>query len=142
MAKNDSTAGSAIPEELAGVQSQLAQMMGSGNDKTKRLIFNRVVCQLAEVLPELPPETFAIEPKPISASDQNLLDASDKLREAACMAEFIQSISLNVPHDGTILLQPGQVTGFYYAMENTIDRIKEAEVLIDTAMKQPVPLPS
>lgn len=142
MTENDSTAGSAIPEEFADVQSQLERMMGSADDKTKRLIFNRLIRQLAEVLPEPPPESFAKEPKPISSINRNLLDATDKLHEAACLAEFIQSISLNVPHNGGILLQPGQVTGFYYAMGSTIDRIKEAEVLITAARKQPEALPA
>lgn len=142
MTESDSTTGSAIPEELAGVQSQLEKMMGSADDKTKKLIFNRLVRQLAEVLPETPPESFAKEPKPISASTQNLLDATNKLHEAAYMAEFIQSISLNVPHDGAIMLQPGQVTGFYFVMQNTIARIKEAEVLIDTVRTQPEALPA
>lgn len=137
MTDSNDTASSAIPEELAGVQSQLEQMMGSVDDKTKRLIFNRLVLQLAEVLPEPAPESFAKEPKPISAVDRNLIDATDKLHEAAYLAEFIQSISLNVPHNGGILLHPGQVTGFYYAMKNTIDRIKEADVLITAAREQP-----
>ncbi|MDO9011949.1 MAG: hypothetical protein Q7U78_09115 [Gallionella sp.] len=143
MAKNDFTA---IPEELAaatvadhdmelsGVQATLDRILSSGDDRTKKLIFNRVVCRMADALPEAPSERLK-EAEP--ASHQSLRDATDKLSEAVYLAEFIQSISLNVPHDGSIILQPGQLTGFYYAMQNTIDRIKEAEVLIDTAMKQP-----
>ena len=154
MANTNSTLSSTTPEELAAVpvanhdaelsdvQARLNQMMSSGDDRAKKLIFNRVVCQLAEALPDVPPEAPAKEAEPMSPSTRNLFDAADKLREAAYLAEFIQSISLNVPPDGEILLQPGQVTGFYYAMKNTIDRIKEAETLIDTAMKQPEALPA
>lgn len=142
MTENNSTAGSAIPEELTGVQSQLERMMGSADDKTKKLIFNRLICQLSEVLPEPPPGSFAKEPEPISASARNLIDATERLNEAACMAEFIQSISLNVPHGGELLLQPGQVTGFYFVMQNTIDLINEAEGLIEAARKQPEALPA
>jgi hypothetical protein len=141
MAENDSTAGSATHEELADVQAVLERIMSSGDDRTKKLIFNRVLCQMADALPktELP---STLESEPIPAHTKNLIDAADKLREAASLAEFIQSISLNVPHGGTILLQPGQVTGFYYAMQNTIDRITEAEALIDTARKYPGALPA
>lgn len=59
--------------------------------------------------------------------------AVDKLNEAAYLAEFIQSISLNVPSDGALELQPAQLTGFYFAMQNTIDRIREAASLISAA---------
>jgi len=147
MAENDSTA---TPEEhasgavadhdmqLTDVQAALDRMMSSGDDKSKTRIFNQVICRMAEALPEVPPEKYAMkEPEPIPAHTKSLMAAADKLREAAYLAEFIQSISLNVPHGGELLLQPGQVTGFYYAMENTIDRIKEAEALIDEARKQP-----
>ncbi|MEJ1958362.1 MAG: hypothetical protein WDM70_01985 [Nitrosomonadales bacterium] len=154
MDENNSIAGDATPEkltavagtdcgaELSGVQDILDRIMSSGDDKTKKQIFNRVICQLAGALPDLPPEALAKEPKPISVGTRNLFDASDKLREAAYLAEFIQSISLIVPHDEAVLLQPGQLTGFYYAMQNTIDRIKEAEVLIDAARTQPEALPA
>lgn len=67
----------------------------------------------------------------------NLNDAAGKLREAAALAEFIQSISLNLPPDKELVLQPLQLTGFYYAMQDTIDRIIEAEGLIKTAQEQP-----
>lgn len=143
MTDSNSTASSAIPKELAGVQSQLEQMMGGADDKTKRLIFNRLIRQMAEALPESPLETFAKEPEPIiSDSTRNLLAAADKLRGAAHLAEFVQSISLNGPPDGTILLQPGQVTGFYYAMEHVIDGILEADALIDKARAKPEALPA
>lgn len=141
MTENHSTAGSAIPEELGGVQTQveqvkshLDQMMGGADDKTKRQIFNSIICHLAEVLPES--DSFTIkEPKPMSASTRNLLDAGEKLREAACLAEFVQSISLNAPHDGEVTLQPAQLTGFYFVMKQAIDRIQEAGTLIDKARK-------
>lgn len=154
MEKNDSTASGATPKEpvaitvegddaeLSIVQASLDRMMSSVDDRTKRLIFNRVICQMAEALPDFPPEAHAKETKPAPAGTRNLLDAADKLREAAYLAEFIQSISLNVPNDGALLMQPGQVTGFYYAMEDTIDRIKKAEVLIDAARTQPELLPA
>lgn len=145
MADSDSTTCSAIPVddkvELSAVQAILGRMMSNGDDRTKKLIFNRVVCQMAEALPDMPPDVFANKAVPIPASTRNLLDAADKLREAAYMAEFIQSISLNVPHDGAVTLQPGQLSGFYFAMKNTIDRIKEAEALIDMARNQPEALP-
>lgn len=137
MAENDSTAGSAIPEELAGVQSQLEQMMGSADDRTKRLIFNQLICKLTEVLPEPSPEFCVKEPVPMSASARNLLDVTDKLREASFLAEFIQSISLNTPKDGEINLHPGQTTGFYYAMRHVITGIREADELIGKARAKP-----
>jgi hypothetical protein len=134
-----------IPEELAGVQThleQLEQIMGSADDGAKKRIFNQVICRMAEALPEVSPEKYAMkEPEPIPAHTKNLMAAADKLREAAYLAEFIQSISLNA-NGGGLLLQPGQVTGFYYAMENTIDRIKEAEALIDAARKEPEAQPA
>jgi hypothetical protein len=146
MADSDSTTCNAIPVddkvELTAVQAILGLMMSSGDDRTKKLIFNRVICQMAEALPDIPPDVFVNKAEPVPASTRNLLDAADKLREAAYMAEFIQSISLNVPHDGVVILQPGQLSGFYFAMKNTIDRIKEAEVLIDTARSQPEALPA
>lgn len=137
MTDSNSTASSTIPEELAGVQSQLEQMMGNADDKTKKLIFNRLILQLAEVLPEPPPESFAKEPKPMSASARNLFDAADNLSEAAHLAEFVQSISLNAPPDGAIILQPRQVTGFYYAMKHVIDGIRKADELIGKARAEP-----
>ena len=143
MTENNSTVGSTIPEELADVQAVLTRMMSSGDGRTKKLIFNRVLCQMAEALPEAElPSMKEPEPTPACARTKNLMDAADKLREAAFLAEFIQSISLNVPHGGGILLQPGQVTGFYYAMQNTIDRITEAEAFIDAARKEPEALPA
>ncbi len=93
-------------------------------------------------LPDSPPKEFANKAEPVSICTRSLIGASDKLREAAYLAEFIQSISLIVSSDKAILLQPGQVTGFYYAMSDTIDRIKAAETLIDTARKQPEALPA
>ena len=58
-------------------------------------------------------------------------------------AEVKDELLLELPEEALELhLQPGQVTGFYYAMQNTIDRIKEAETLIDTARKQPELLPA
>lgn len=151
MTENHSTAGSVIPEELGGAQTQmeqvksqldqLDQMMGGADDKTKRQIFNSIICHLAEALPE--PDSFTIkEPKPMSASTRNLIDAGDKLREAACLAEFVQSISLNAPYDGEVTLQPAQLTGFYFVMKQAIDRIQEAETLIDKARAEPEALPA
>ena len=99
MVENDSTA---TPEELAAVtvadhdmqlsdvQAVLDRMMSSGDDRTKKLIFNQVICRMAEALPDLPPDAFAKKAEPIPASTRNLLDAADKLREAASLAEFIQ----------------------------------------------------
>lgn len=69
-------------------------------------------------------------------ASSDLINATDKLDEAKALAHFIQSISLNVPSDGTITLQPVQLSGFYFAMQNMIDRINEANALIETAMKQ------
>lgn len=142
MIDSNSTASSAIPEELAGVQSQLEQMMGSADDKTKRLIFKRLISQLAEVLPEPSPEFCVKEPEPMSASTRNLLDATEKLSEASHLAEFIQSISLNTPKDGEINLHPGQTTGFYYAMKHVITRIREADELLSKARAKPEALPA
>jgi len=130
MAENDS-------KELSEVQAILDRIMSGGDDRTKKMIFNRVISQMAEALPEYQPEAPKEKGEPEFAGAQNLRDALDKLREAAYVAEFVQSISLNVPHDGTVTLQPGQLAGFYLAMNDTIDRIKSAEVLIDAAMKQP-----
>jgi len=73
---------------------------------------------------------------------KSLIDAGDKLNEAAFMAKFIQSISLNAPNEGSIVLNPDQLTGFYFAMKNTIDRIKEAQVLIVEARKLAEALPA
>lgn len=150
MTENHSTAGSAIPEELGGVQAQveqvksqldqLDQMMGGADDKTKRQIFKSIICHLAKALPES--DSFIIkEPKPISAGTKNLLDAGEKLREAACLAEFVQSISLNAPPSGEITLYPAQLTGFYFVMKQAIDRIQEAGTLINKVRAEPEALP-
>jgi hypothetical protein len=66
-----------------------------------------------------------------------LLEANDKLTEAKALASFVQSISLNGTATDGLLLQPAQLTGFYYVLENMIDRIKEAEDFINAARKQP-----
>ncbi len=149
MAENDSTLSRstieevvAIPmaehdAELTDVQSRLDRLMSSGDDQTKRLIFSRVIRQMSEALPNLPPVVATKQNETASASARKLLDAADILREATFLAEFIQSISLNVSQGCALTLQPGQLTGFYYAMESTIDRIKEAEKLIDAAREQP-----
>ena len=84
--------------------------------------------------------TMDNDPRPANA--KNLRDACDELREAAGLAEFVQSISLNVSSDGSVTLQPGRLFGFYIAMQDTIDRIKAAELLIDEARKQPEALPA
>lgn len=73
----------------------------------------------------------------LPANAKNLRDACDELREAAGLAEFVQSISLNVSSDGSVTLQPGQLFGFYIAMQDTIDRIQKAEALINEARNQP-----
>ncbi|OGT00207.1 MAG: hypothetical protein A3K04_11165 [Gallionellales bacterium RBG_16_56_9] len=72
----------------------------------------------------------------MSDSARCLLDANDKLHEASAMASFIQSISLNTHPNDSLLLQPGQLAGFYFVMKNMIDRIREADALIDSARKQ------
>jgi len=66
-----------------------------------------------------------------------LLEAVDKLDEAKALATFVQSISLNARAGEAVILQPAQLTGFYYVMKNAIDLIKEAEALIETVRKQP-----
>ena len=139
MAGNDSTAGSTTPDrnsELSDVQARLLRMMSSGDDRTKRQIFNQVICLMTDALPALPPEAASEKTEPVAVRTRDLLDASDKLREACYLAEFIQTISLNGPRDSAVTLQPGQLTGFYFAMQNTIDRIREAEALID-AVRNP-----
>jgi len=126
--------------DLADIQAKLAALMANAqDDKSKKQLFNAIMQPLAESLPDVPSEKA---PTPLLASTQCLSAASEKLSEAAYLAEFIQTSSLNVPHDGELLLQRGQVTGFYFAMQNTIDRINEAEALIDEARKQPEPLPA
>ncbi|GEM_PF-5814099 len=126
--------------ELADIQSRLATLMATAqDDKSKRQIFKQIIVPLADSLPEVP---LAKEPAPLSASAQCLFDANDKLREASAMASFVQSISLNVKHDDALLLQPEQLTGFYFVMQNTIDRIREADTLIDKARTQPEAQPA
>ena len=149
MAENDFTTGGTASKQLAAttsevidddaltsVQASLDRMMNNGDDQKKTLIFNQVIQLMTKYLPDSPPKARTNTGKYPPAYVRNLCDASDKLSEAAYLAEFIQSISLNVPRDGTITLQPGQLAGFYHAMSNTIDRIREAGVLIDTAMAQ------
>ena len=70
-------------------------------------------------------------------TQSNLLKAIDKLDEAKAVAHFVQSIGVNGRRDDSLTLQPSQLTGFYYVMQNAIDLIKEAEALIDTARAQP-----
>ena len=126
--------------ELADIQARLATLMANAqDDKSKKQIFNRIMVPLADSLPDVP---LVKEPAPLSASDRCLFDANDKLREAASVAEFVQSLSLNATPDGALILQPGQLTGFYFVMKNTIDRIREAEALVDQARKQPEALPA
>jgi hypothetical protein len=145
MAENDSTASNATHDEaeLFEIQAQLDRVMSNKDDKTKKRIFNQVILKLTDALPDLPPETHTKVTDPAATNNHsNLLHAVDKLREAGCLAEFIQSISLNGPHDGSLHLQPAQLAGFCYAMQNTIDRIKEAETLIDAVRTQPEALPA
>jgi hypothetical protein len=123
--------------ELSNILDKLKLMMSGADDKNKSQIFNRVISQIAGALPELPQEGFAKKAIPEPTNDRNLRDASDQLREAAGLAEFVQSISLNVSHDGSVILQPGQLFGFYIAMQDTITRIQKAEKLIDEARKEP-----
>ena len=121
--------------ELADIQARLVTLMANAqDDKSKKQIFNRIMMPLADSLPDVP---LAKEPAPLSDSARCLFDANDKLREAAAVAEFVQSLSLNATPDGALILQPGQLTGFYFVMKNTIDRIREAEALVDKARKQP-----
>lgn len=129
------------PEKLEDVLSVLDQKMKSGDDQAKRRIFNKVICRLSEALPDSPIEEQLKTTAPTPAHVVNLIDAGDKLREAAFLAKFIQSISLNSPNGGSFTLNPDQLTGFYFAMKNTIDRIMEADVLIDMARKQPEAVP-
>ncbi|HEY4698689.1 MAG TPA: hypothetical protein VIH29_11900 [Gallionella sp.] len=121
-------------DELADIQSRLATLMANAqDDKSKRQIFHRIIVPLTDLLPDVPP---AKEPSPLSDSARCLLDANDKLHEASAMASFIQSISLNTHPNDSLLLQPGQLAGFYFVMKNMIDRIREADALIDSARKQ------
>lgn len=136
MANENST-----PSDNATVDELVEQIMSSGDDRTKRLIFNRVIRRMAEALPDSPTEEQLKTTAPTSVHDRNLLDAEDKLREAAFLAKFIQSISLNPPNGGSFTLDSDQLTGFYFSMKNTINRITEAEVLIGKARKQPEALP-
>ena len=123
--------------ELANILDRLKLMMNEADDKSKSQIFNRAISQIAGALPKLPQEGFAKKDIPEPANDRSLRDASDQLREAAGLAEFVQSISLNVSRDGSVTLQPGQLFGFYLAMQDTIGRIQKAEALINEARKQP-----
>ncbi|PTR07119.1 hypothetical protein C8R32_10875 [Nitrosospira sp. Nsp5] len=55
------------------------------------------------------------------------LDARDLLEEASHIAKFIQGVSLN--HE--IHLEPGEVTGFYFILQDLIGRIDKANLLLD-----------
>ncbi len=120
--------------ELNDIRGRLAEMMGNGDEKTKRLIFNQVICGMTVLLPE--PELSSVVPLKQAPSTVTLnwsdwSDADTKLSEASYLAEFIQSISLNVRAGECVTLQPGQLTGFYFAMQSAMDRIAEARALLD-----------
>lgn len=124
----------AVNNDVGEARQEFADMATALKTANKNRI--KLILQLVNDLPE--PVPFATkEPVPISAMTRNLHDASDKLVEVKALANFVQSISLNL-HDGQALtLQPAQLSGFYYVLENIIDRAKEAEDLIYAARKQP-----
>lgn len=65
-----------------------------------------------------------------TSSAGTLLDVADILAEARALAAFVQSIAVNVGHKNSILLNPDQLDGMSYAMQDIIDRIKCAESAI------------
>lgn len=77
----------------------------------------------------------------IHDNQYHLLEAVEKLDKAVALTEFVQSISLNGRPEASLVLQPAQLTGFYYVMQNAIDLIKEAGALIETTRHPPEVLP-
>lgn len=74
-------------------------------------------------------------------NDIDLICAGDKLSEARTLVCFMQTVTLVVRPDQAVLLQPSQLTGLYFVMQNAIERIKEAEDLIASNMKKAEVLP-
>jgi hypothetical protein len=61
----------------------------------------------------------------------DLIDAIDILSEARSLSEFVQSIAINAPSNESVTLSAQQLSGFGYAMQDVIDRVKEAEEIVD-----------
>lgn len=59
-----------------------------------------------------------------------LRGACDLIAQATHQAEFIQGITLAVEAGKELVLEPGQVTGLYFSLQDLIDRLKKAEVLM------------
>ena len=59
-----------------------------------------------------------------------LINAVDLLSEAQSLAGFVQSIAINAPCKQSIQLSAQQLSGFGYAMQDMIDRVKEAAEII------------
>lgn len=60
-----------------------------------------------------------------------LREACDLIAQATSQAEFIQSIALTAEADKELVLEPRQVTGLYYSLQDLVDRLRKAEILID-----------
>ena len=60
-----------------------------------------------------------------------LINAVDLLSEAQSLARFVQGIAINAPCNESIQLSAQQLAGFGCAMEDMIDRVKEAAGIID-----------
>jgi len=60
-----------------------------------------------------------------------LIDAIDSLSEARCLAYFIQGTAINAPCKQSVTLTAQQLSGFGYAIQGVIDRVKDAEEIIE-----------
>ena len=55
-----------------------------------------------------------------------LIKAQDLLMESGYIAEFVKDMSLNID----VSLKAGELSGFFFVMQDLIDRIKKAESLL------------
>jgi hypothetical protein len=59
------------------------------------------------------------------------IDAADAIAEAIYIARFIQGMTVNLPPDHALTLQPSQLSGLYYTMQGMIERMEKTKALFD-----------